>query len=174
MNPEIEVLISEKDVRDRIKEMAAVLSEKYAGKDLFLIGILNGSVFFLPELAQNLALPVEIDFMQAASYGAGTVSSGNVIVTKDLDRDIEGRHVLIVEDIVDTGRTLKLLVEMLKAKNPASLEVIALLDKPERRVVDFQADYVGFSIPDAFAVGWGLDYDQKYRDLTFVGVVKNQ
>ncbi|MCF0143443.1 MAG: hypoxanthine phosphoribosyltransferase [Parasporobacterium sp.] len=174
MNPEIEVLISEKDVRDRIKEMAAVLSEKYAGKDLFLIGILNGSVFFLTELAQNLALPVEIDFMQAASYGAGTVSSGNVIVTKDLDRDIEGRHVLIVEDIVDTGRTLKLLVEMLKAKNPASLEVIALLDKPERRVVDFQADYVGFSIPDAFAVGWGLDYDQKYRDLTFVGVVKNQ
>ena len=171
MEDRIEVLIPEEDVRARIAEIARVLSEKYAGEDVVLIGILSGSVFFLTELAQNMTIPVELDFMSASSYGSGTTSSGKVLVKKDLDRSIEGRNVIVVEDIVDTGRTLHLLLDMLMQKKPKSLEVCALLDKPERRVVYMKADYVGFQIPDVFVVGWGLDYDQKYRDLPFIGIV---
>lgn len=170
---EIEVLIPEDEVRRRIKEMADELSKKYKGKDVLIVGILNGSVYFLTELTQKMSIPVEIDFMAASSYGSGTVSSGRVLVTKDLERSVEGKHVIIVEDIVDTGQTLHLLTEMLLARHPASLELCVLLDKPDRRKVCLNAAHIGFKIPDKFVVGWGLDYDQKYRDLPFVGVVKN-
>ncbi len=170
----IEVLIPEQDVRERIQEMADALSEKYAGEEVLLVGILNGSVFFLTELAQKMSVPVEIDFMAASSYGSGTESSGRVLITKDLERSIKGTHVIIVEDIVDTGQTLHLLTEMLLEREPASLEVCVLLDKPERRKVCMDADFIGFEIPDAFVVGWGLDYDQKYRDLPYIGVIKEQ
>ena len=174
MNFSIEVLIPEQDVRDRIQEMADALSEKYAGEEVLLVGILNGSVFFLTELAQKMSIPVEIDFMAASSYGSGTESSGRVLITKDLERSIKGVHVVIVEDIVDTGQTLHLLTEMLMERHPATLEVAVLLDKPERRKVCMDADFIGFEIPDAFVVGWGLDYDQKYRDLPYIGVIKEQ
>ncbi len=174
MNFSIEVLIPEQDVRDRIQEMADALSEKYAGEEVLLVGILNGSVFFLTELAQKMKIPVEIDFMAASSYGSGTESSGRVLITKDLERSIKGVHVVIVEDIVDTGQTLHLLTEMLLERHPATLEVAVLLDKPERRKVCMDADFIGFEIPDAFVVGWGLDYDQKYRDLPYIGVIKEQ
>ncbi|MBO7730033.1 MAG: hypoxanthine phosphoribosyltransferase [Lachnospiraceae bacterium] len=172
MNTKIEVLIPEEDIRKRISELAAELSEKYKGEEVLLVGILNGSVFFLAELAQKMTIPVEIDFMAASSYGSGTESSGRVLITKDLARSIEGDHVIIVEDIVDTGQTLHLLTEMLIERNPASLELAVLLNKPSRRKVCLDADYVGFDIPDAFVVGWGLDYDQKYRDLPYIGVIK--
>jgi len=172
MSSEIQVLIREEDVRARISEMAKAISAHYEGEELLLIGILNGSVFFLTDLAQKLTVPAEIDFMAASSYGSGTESSGNVVVTKDLDRDVKGKHILVVEDIIDTGRTLKVLTKMLLEMEPLSLEVATLLDKPDRRVVDFEADYVGFKIPDVFVVGWGLDFDQRYRDLSFVGVIK--
>ena len=171
MNDKIEVLIPEEDVRARIKEMADSLSEKYEGEDVLLVGILSGSVFFLTQLAQDMTIPVELDFMAASSYGSGTTSSGKVLVKKDLDRSIEGRNVIVVEDIIDTGMTLHLLLDMLRKKNPKNLEVAALLDKPERRRVYMKADYIGFQIPDEFVVGWGLDYDQKYRDLTFIGII---
>ena len=172
MNTKIDVLIPEEDIRKRISEMAAELSEKYKGEGVLLVGILTGSVFFLAELAQKMTIPVEIDFMAASSYGSGTESSGRVLITKDLARSIEGDHVIIVEDIVDTGQTLHLLTEMLIERNPASLELAVLLNKPSRRKVCLDADYVGFDIPDAFVVGWGLDYDQKYRDLPYIGVIK--
>ncbi|MGI6072475.1 MAG: hypoxanthine phosphoribosyltransferase [Lachnospiraceae bacterium] len=168
----VEVLIGEAEIRNRIKELAAALSENYKDEEVLLIGILNGAVFFLTALAQEMTVPVEIDFMAASSYGASLESSGNVIITKDLERPLKNKHVIIAEDILDTGRTLKLITEMIKEQEPASLEVVTLLDKPDRRAVDFQADYVGFQIPDVFVVGWGLDFDQKYRDLTFVGVYK--
>ena len=172
MNTKIDVLIPEEDIRKRISEMAAELSEKYKGEEVLLVGILTGSVFFLAALAQKMTIPVEIDFMAASSYGSGTESSGRVLITKDLARSIEGDHVIIVEDIVDTGQTLHLLTEMLIERNPASLELAVLLNKPSRRKVCLDADYVGFDIPDAFVVGWGLDYDQKYRDLPYIGVIK--
>lgn len=172
MSTKIEVLIPEEDIRKRISEIAEELSEKYKGEEVLLVGILNGSVFFLADLAQKMTIPVEIDFMAASSYGSGTESSGRVLITKDLARSIEGDHVIIVEDIVDTGQTLHLLTEMLMERNPASLELAVLLNKPSRRKVCLDADYVGFDIPDAFVVGWGLDYDQKYRDLPYIGVIK--
>ena len=168
----IEVLITEEDVRARIQEMADFLSERYAGKELTFVGILNGSVFFMTALAQAMTIPVTLDFMVASSYGAGTVSSGNVVIEKDLANSIVGKHVLVVEDIVDSGHTLSLVCEMLRERSPKSLEVCTLLDKPERRENDFKADFVGFEIPDAYVVGWGMDADQKYRDLSFIGVVK--
>ena len=172
MSTKIEVLIPEEDIRKRISELAAELSEKYKGENVLLVGILNGSVFFLADLAQKMTIPVEIDFMAASSYGSGTESSGRVLISKDLARSIEGDHVVIVEDIVDTGQTLHLLTEMLMERNPASLELAVLLNKPSRRKVCLDADYIGFDIPDVFVVGWGLDYDQKYRDLPYIGVVK--
>ncbi|MBR2695930.1 MAG: hypoxanthine phosphoribosyltransferase [Parasporobacterium sp.] len=174
MGMKIEVLIPEQDVRDRIKEMADALSEKYAGEEVLLVGILNGSVFFLTELAQKMSIPVEIDFMAASSYGSGTESSGRVLVTKDLERSVKDAHVIIVEDIVDTGQTLHLLTEMIMERHPASFELAVLLDKPARRKVCLDADYIGFEIPDAFVVGWGLDYDQKYRDLPYIGVITEE
>lgn len=171
MEGKIEVLIPEDDVRARIREIADAISEKYADGDVLLVGILSGSVFFLTELAMKMSVPVEVDFMTASSYGSGTTSSGSVLIKKDLDRSIEGRNVIIVEDIIDTGQTLNLLTKMLKKRNPKTLEVAALLDKPERRKVRMKGDYIGFQIPDEFVVGWGLDYDQKYRDLPFIGII---
>ena len=171
MMSNIDVLIEEKDVRLRIKEIAEAISAKYKDGDVLLVGILNGSVFFLTELAQEMTVPVEVDFISASSYGSGTESSGTVRIIKDLDRPITGKNVVIVEDIIDTGRTLRVIRDMIQSQEPASLDIVALLDKPGRRVTDLDADYVGFTIPDAFVVGWGLDYDQKYRDLTFIGVV---
>lgn len=170
---DFEVLISEEEVKARIKEMADMFSEKYKDGNVVLVGILNGSVFFLSELAQRMTIPIEIDFMAASSY-VGTDSTGKVLVTKDLSRSIENRNVIIIEDIVDTGRTLRLLCELLRAKNPASLEVVTLLDKPDRRKVGFEADYVGFQIPDKFVIGWGMDYNQKYRNLPYIGIYKEE
>ncbi|MBQ6369466.1 MAG: hypoxanthine phosphoribosyltransferase [Parasporobacterium sp.] len=166
----IDVLIPEEDVRTRIQEMADEISEKYKDQEVIFIGILNGSVFFLTALAQLMTIPIEIDFMAASSY-VGTDSTGKVLITKDLARSIEGKHILIIEDIVDTGQTLHLLKEMLEKRKPASLEIVTLLDKPERRKVEFQADLVGFSIPDRFVVGWGMDYNQKYRELPYIGII---
>lgn len=169
----IDVLIPEDEILARTKELAQELSKKYEGKEVVAVGILNGAVYFMAELTRQMTIPVEIDFMLASSYGAGTVSSGHVMVNKDLERSIEGKHVLLIEDVVDTGRTLKLLREMLWERKPAGIEICSLLDKPSRREVDLKAEYIGFEIPDAFVVGWGLDYDQKYRNLPYVGVVKN-
>ena len=168
----IDVLISEEDVRARIRQMADTLSEKYKGKDVLLVGILNGSAFFLTALAQAMAVPVEVDFMAASSYGSGTESSGNVVITREMSRPVKGRNVIIVEDIIDTGRTLKVIADMIRDMEPASLDVVALLDKPDRRMTDFEGDLVGFKIPDVFVVGWGLDYNYKYRDLPFVGIYR--
>lgn len=172
MSGKIEVLIPEADIRERVAELGQVISESYEGKEVVLVGILTGSFYFLTELSQRIKVPVEIDFMAASSYGNATESSGQVILTKDLSRSIEGKHVIIVEDIIDSGNTLKMLGELLKKRNPASIELAVLLDKPERRVVDIEADYVGFEIPDEFVVGWGLDYRQKYRNLPYVGILK--
>lgn len=168
----IDVLIPEEDVRARIREIADEISEKYKGREVIFIGILNGSVFFLTALAQDMSIPIEIDFMAASSY-VGTDSTGKVLITKDLARSIEGKHILIIEDIVDTGQTLHLLKEMLEKRHPASLDIVTLLDKPERRKVEFEADIIGFSIPDRFVVGWGMDYNQKYRELPYIGIIND-
>ncbi len=168
----IEVLIPEKDVSERIAEMGQIISERYEGKELLLIGILTGGVFFLTELARNITVPVEIDFMAASSYGLNKESSGHVVITKDISRSVEGKNVIIIEDIVDSGRTLKSLSELISEKKPASLEIATLLDKPERREVEMNVDYVGFEIPNEFVLGMGLDYEQKYRNLPFIGIMK--
>lgn len=172
MSGNIEVLIPEHDVTARIAEMGQIISERYEGKELVLIGILSGGVFFLTELAKNIKPLLEIDFMSASSYGSGTESTGRVVITKDINRSIEGKHVIIVEDIIDSGYTLSNLKELLQEKKPASLEIAVLLDKPERRKVNLSADYVGFEIPDEFVCGMGLDYDQKLRNLPYVGIVR--
>ncbi len=168
----IDLLFTEEEVRARIKEVAKEISDKYKDENVVLIGILKGAVYFLTALSMDMATPNEITFMAASSYGAGTHSSGNVIVKIDIDREIAGEHVIIVEDIIDTGNTLKLLIEMLKHRKPASIETAVLLDKPSRRIADIEADYAGYKIPDKFVVGWGLDYNQKYRDLPYIGVIK--
>ena len=154
-----------------IEEMAEKISADYAGKTVHLIGILKGSVFFMCELAKRITIPVTLDFISVSSYGKGTQSSGVVKFNKDLDETIEGRDVIIVEDILDSGRTLSYVVDIMKRRNPASLEVITLLDKPDRRVVPVTLAMTGFEIPDKFVVGYGLDYAQKYRNLPYIGVV---
>ncbi|MBR6403904.1 MAG: hypoxanthine phosphoribosyltransferase [Eubacterium sp.] len=171
MTEKISVLISEEDVNKRIQEMADELSKKYEGKTIHLVGILKGSVFFLCELAKRITVPVTLDFMSVSSYGDETSSSGRVKFIKDLDESIEGREVVVVEDILDSGRTLSYVVNILHARGPESLSVITLLDKPDRRVVDVDLDMTGFTIPDKFVVGYGLDYAQKYRNLPYVGVI---
>lgn len=173
MSGKIEVLIPEQDVSARIAEMGQIISERYQGKEVLLIGVLTGGVFFFTELAKNITVPMEIDFMAASSYGSGKESTGRVVITKDLSRSIEGKHVIIVEDIIDSGFTLKNLSELLSEKKPASLEIAVLLDKPVRRQVNITADYVGFEIPDEFVCGMGLDYEQKFRNLPYVGIVKD-
>ncbi|MEJ8742676.1 hypoxanthine phosphoribosyltransferase [Ruminococcus sp.] len=168
----IRELVSEKDVDERIVELGKQISKDYEGKQVHLICVLKGGVFFMCELAKRISVPVSMDFMSVSSYGDDTKSSGVVKIVKDLDEAIEGKDVLIVEDIIDSGRTLYYLIDILKKRNPKSVHLCTLLDKPERRVKDVKVDYVGFNIPDEFVVGYGLDYAQKYRNLPFIGVVE--
>lgn len=173
MSDKIRVLLEEEAVDKRICEIADKISQDYAGKEVHMICILKGGVFFTCELAKRVTVPVSLDFMSVSSYGAGTESSGVVRIIKDLDEPIEGKEVLIVEDIIDSGRTLAYLIEILKQRNPKSIRICTLLDKPERRVKkQVTVDYTCFTIPDEFVVGYGLDYDQKYRNLPFIGVVE--
>ncbi|MDD6071723.1 MAG: hypoxanthine phosphoribosyltransferase [Clostridiales bacterium] len=173
MDKHIEVMISEKEINTRICELAEQINKDYAGKELHLIVILKGSVFFACELAKRITVPVTLDFMAVSSYGDGMVSAGKITVKKELDEDIRGKDVLIVEDIIDSGNTLFHLKNLLLARNPESLKIITLLDKPERRTADIQSDYCGFNIPDKFVVGYGLDHAQKYRNLPYIGVVQD-
>ena len=172
MAERIEVLLSEEKINSRIRELGEQISKDYAGKNVHLICILKGGSFFMCELAKRITVPVSIDFMSVSSYGSGTTSSGTIKIKKDLDESIEGKHILVVEDIVDTGKTLSYLVELLKDRGAADVKLCALLDKPERREVDIRADYIGFQIPDEFVVGYGLDYDQRYRNFPYIGIVK--
>ena len=167
----IEVLIKEEEVSKRIKDIGDQITREYEGSEVHLICILKGGVFFLCELAKHIKLPVTIDFMTVSSYGNETTSSGIVKVKQDLTQSIENKQVIIVEDIIDTGITLSSLMPMLKERKPASLKLCALLDKPERRRKEVKIDYLGFQIPDRFVVGYGLDYEQKYRNLPYIGVV---
>ena len=168
----IEVLVTKEDVEKRISEMADEINRAYAGKSLHLVCVLKGGAFFMCELAKHLNMPVSLDFMSVSSYGSATKSSGVVKIVKDLDEPIKDKDVLVVEDIVDSGRTLSYLMEMLRDRGPKSLHLCTLLDKPERRVVEVNVDYTGFQIPDKFVVGYGLDYDQHYRNLPYIGVVE--
>ncbi len=173
MADKIRVLVSEEDVDARINELGAQISEDYAGKQLHLITILKGGVFFSCELAKRITVPVSLDFMSVSSYGGGTESSGIVRIVKDLDEPLEGKEVLIVEDIIDSGNTLNHLSRLLWERKPAGIRICTLLDKPERRVKkQVKVDYCGFVIPDEFVVGYGLDYDQKYRNLPYIGVIE--
>ena len=175
MAENVRILLKEEDVDKRIAEVAAMINRDYAGKEVHLICILKGGVFFTCELAKRLMVPVSMDFMSVSSYGSGTESSGVVRIVKDLDESIAGKNVLIVEDIIDSGRTLAYLIEILKQRNPESIHLCTLLDKPERRVKkQVKVDYTCFEIPDEFVVGYGLDYDQKYRNLPYIGVVEFQ
>jgi hypoxanthine phosphoribosyltransferase len=168
-----DILVSAEDLQRRVSELAADVSRDYVGKDLVLIGVLKGAVFFLSDLMRQLEVPCEVDFMAVASYGSATKSSGVVRILKDLDAVIEGRDVLIVEDIVDSGLTLRYLLRNLGARNPRSLEVCALLTKPARRKVDLPTRYVGFEIPNRFAIGYGLDHGERYRNLPFVAALND-
>lgn len=172
MAERIEVLLGEEMVDAKIKSLGEQISRDYAGKEVHLICILKGSVFFVCELAKRITVPVTMDFMSVSSYGKDTKSSGVVKIIKDLDESIKDKDVIVVEDIVDSGNTLSYLLENLEARQPKSLKLCTLLDKPERRVKDVKVDYTGFQIPDEFVVGYGLDYAQKYRNLPYVGVVK--
>ncbi len=172
MAERVEVMLTEEEVDRRIQEIGDQISKDYAGKQVHLVCVLKGGSFFMCELAKRITVPVSLDFMSVSSYGAGTKSSGVVKIVKDLDEPLEGKEVLVVEDIVDSGRTLSYLLDMLSDRGPASLRLCTLLDKPDRRVVDVNVDYTGFQIPDEFVVGYGLDYDQRYRNLPFIGVVR--
>lgn len=166
------VLIDQQQIAAKVGELAEAISRDYAGKDPVLVAVLNGAVVFLSDLMRRLRIPVTIDFVKWSSYGDSTRSSGVVRILKDLDETVEGRHVLVVEDIIDTGLTLHYLLENLRSRSPASVKVVALLDKPSRRRVEVSADYLGFEIPDAFVVGYGLDYARRYRHLPYIGVLK--
>jgi len=167
-----EILISEEEIRAKVKELGQQISRDYAGQDLLLIGILRGAMLFMSDLMREIDIPVNIDFMVVSSYGSGTTTSGEVRVLKDLDRGIEGRNVLLIEDIVDTGLTLNYLTKYLANRHPKSLKVCTLLNKPSRRRVEVKVDYNGFIIPDKFVVGYGLDYNEYYRNLPYIGVLK--
>ena len=166
------VLFTEQELKDRVAEIAARIDRDYAGKEPMLISVLRGSFIFMADLARAITLPCTVDFMAVSSYGSGTTSSGQVKITKDLSESIEGRDIIVVEDILDSGNTLSYLLEILKARRPASLRLCTLLDKPDRRVKPVAVDYCGFSIPDYFVVGYGLDYAEKYRNLPYIGVLK--
>ena len=165
MSEHVRVLLTEEEVDDRIQSIGDQINKDYAGKEVHLICVLKGGSFFMCELAKRITVPV-------SSYGSATKSSGVIKIVKDLDETLKGKHVIVVEDIVDSGRTLSYLLEMLKERGPASLRLCTLLDKPDRRVVDINVDYTGFQIPDEFVVGYGLDYAQRYRNLPFIGVVE--
>ena len=174
MADKIRVLLTEEEVNKKISEVAAQINKDYEGKEVHLICILKGGVFFTCELAKRLTIPVSLDFMSVSSYGSDTKSSGVVKIIKDLDEPLEGKNVIIVEDIIDSGRTLAYLIEILKQRGPKSIHLCTLLDKPERRVKkQVHVDYTCFTIPDEFVVGYGLDYDQKYRNLPYIGVVES-
>ena len=166
----VEVLISREDISKRVEELAKTINEEYAGTPLLLVGILKGSIAFLWEIMKKLDMPVEIDFMSVSSYGFDTIG-GALEMKMDLGQSIEGKNVLIIEDIVDTGRTLSLLRDILEKRNPKSLKICTLLDKPERRLAQVDVEYVGFIVPDKFVVGYGLDYAQRYRNLDYIGVL---
>ena len=166
-----EILIEEDRLQERIRELGRELSQDYAGRELLLVGVLKGAVFFMADLMRNLSVPCEIDFMAISSYGAATDSSGVVRILKDLDINIEGRDVLVVEDIIDSGLTLSYLMRNLEAREPASLEICALLTKPDRREIEVPVRYVGFEIPNRFVIGYGLDFAERYRNLPYVGVL---
>jgi hypoxanthine phosphoribosyltransferase len=166
-----EILIEEDALRERVAELGAEISADYSGRDLLLVGVLKGAVFFMADLMRAIDVHCEVDFMAISSYGASTDSSGVVRILKDLDTAIEGRHVLVVEDIIDSGLTLSYLMRNLRARNPATLEVCALLTKPERREIDVPVHYIGFEIPNRFVVGYGLDFAERYRNLRYVGVL---
>ncbi len=173
MAEKLKVLFSEQEVNARIAALGKQISKDYEGKELHLICILKGSTFFMCELAKRITIPVTIDFMSVSSYGNSTVSSGIVRISKDLDEPLEGRHVLIVEDIIDSGKTLHYLIPVLYARRPLDIKLCTLLSKPDRREVDIPVDYIGFEIPDAFVVGYGLDYAQKYRSLPYIATVES-
>jgi hypoxanthine phosphoribosyltransferase len=167
-----EILVQPDELSRRVRELGRQISADYAGRDLLLVGVLKGAVFFLSDLMRHIDVPCEVDFMAVASYGSATDSSGVVRILKDLDVALEGRHVLIVEDIIDSGLTLQYLLRSLGARNPASIEVCALLTKPERRKVELEPRYVGFEIPNRFVVGYGLDHGERYRNLPYVAVLE--
>lgn len=172
MAERIEVLLTEQDVDKRIQEIGDQISRDYAGRQVHMVCVLKGGSFFMCELAKRVTVPVSIDFMSVSSYGGDTKSSGVVRIVKDLDEPLKDRHVIVIEDIVDSGRTLSYLLDMLRSRGAADVRLCTLLDKPDRRVVDVKVDYTGFEIPDEFVVGYGLDYDQKYRNLPYIGMVK--
>ena len=169
---ELQSALEKKEVDKRIQEIGDQISKDYAGEEVHLVCVLRGGVFFLCELAKRITVPVSLDFMSVSSYGSDTKSSGVVKIVKDLDDSLSGKHVIVVEDIVYSGRTLSYLLEMLNDRGPKSMRLCTLLDKPDRRVVDVKVDYTGFQIPDEFVVGYGLDYAQKYRNLPYIGVVE--
>lgn len=171
MAEHVRVMLSEEEVNNRIKEIGEQISRDYAGKQIHLVCVLKGGSFFMCELAKRISVPVSLDFMSVSSYGSDTKSSGVVKIVKDLDESIQDKDVLVVEDIVDSGRTLSYLMEMLRDRGPRSLHLCTLLDKPDRRVVPVKVDYTGFQIPDEFVVGYGLDYDQRYRNLPYIGII---
>lgn len=167
-----EVLYSEEVIRKKVQELGASLSSEYEGRNPLVICVLKGAFIFMADLSKNITIPIELDFMAVSSYGNSTRSSGEVKIVKDLDTSVDGRDVIIVEDIIDSGLTLSYLIDVLERRNALSVSVVALFDKPGRRTVDLQADFTGFTIPDAFVVGYGLDYAEKYRNLPYVGVLK--
>ena len=169
-----EVLLTEEQILNRVKELGKAISEDYKGKDLIVVGILKGSVIFASELIKNITIPCEIDFMAVSSYGSSTETSGIVRILKDLDYGIEDKDIIIVEDIIDSGVTLNYLLKYLKARKANSIEIVTLLTKPSRRMVDVNVKYCGFEVPDEFLVGYGLDYSEKYRNLPYVGILKEE
>lgn len=175
MNKDVEkILVTEEELNQLAHRLGAQITEDFKGKKLLVVGILKGSVYFLTDLSRYIDLPCHIDFIQASSYGAGTESSGSIKIIKDIDDDLSGFDVLLVEDILDTGRTLKYIYDMLLTRNPESISIVTLLDKPARRVADIRADYVGVDVPNEFVVGYGLDYNQYYRNLPYIGILKRE
>ena len=166
------IMLTEEQLHDKVCELGAQISRDYEGKNLLLVSVLKGSVLFMADLMRAISIPASVDFMSVSSYGSGTKTSGVVKIIKDLDIPLEGYDLLIVEDILDSGKTLEYIIEMLEARNPRSIKICTLLDKPDRRQVDFSPDYSGFVIPDEFVVGYGLDYAEKYRNLPYIGVLK--
>lgn len=173
MNKDIErILLSEEEIAAKVKELGAQISKDYADKNPIIISVLKGSFMFMADLVRSVTVPCTVDFMSVSSYGSGTTSSGEVKIVKDFDESIDGRHIIVVEDILDSGRTLSYLMKNMKARGAASISLCTFLDKPDRRVVPVEVAYKGFTVPDAFIVGYGLDYDQQYRNLPYVGVLK--
>ncbi|WP_321379832.1 hypoxanthine phosphoribosyltransferase [Trichococcus shcherbakoviae] len=175
LHPDIkEVLYSEEEISAVVKDLGAQLTKEYEGKNPLVIGVLKGAVMFMTDLSRAMACDLELDFMDVSSYGAGMESSGDVKILKDLDTTVDGRDLLIVEDIIDTGRTLSYLIEIFKYRKAKSIKVVTLMDKKERRLVDLEADYIGINVPNEFVVGYGLDFNEKYRNLPYIGVLKTE